>query len=129
MLNLIKIEGSRINVPEPEYLTVGTTAIVAGEGLVLNASGKLVNCGTTKPTFVALSGAAAGAEAAVGRVTPDCVFDVELNADASSLVPGAKVALVGGLKVAGTASESGVATVVNTLDSTKSGEIIRVRFV
>ncbi len=128
MFNLVKIEGSRINVPEPEYLTVGTTAIVAGEGLILS-SGKLVNCGTAKPTFVALSGAAAGAEAAVGRVTPDCVFDVELNADASALVPGAKVLLVGGLKVGGAADNAGVATVVDTLGSTKAGEKIRVRFV
>ena len=128
MLKLVKIEGSRINVPEPEYLTVGDTAIVAGEGLVLS-SGKLVNCGTAKPTYIALSAAAAGAETAVGRVTPDYVFDAELNADASALVAGSKVALVGGKKVAGTASSDGVATVIDTLGAAKSGEFIRVRFV
>lgn len=128
MLKLVKIEGSRINVPEPEYLTVGTNDIVAGEGLVLS-SGKLVNCGTNKPTFVALANTAKNTEAAVGRVTPDYLFDVELDTNVSALVAGSKVALVSGLKVGGNVSESGVATVVDTLGAAKAGETIRVRFV
>ncbi|MBQ7363754.1 MAG: hypothetical protein IJW48_04820 [Clostridia bacterium] len=127
MFKLVKIEGSRINVPEPEYLTVGTAAVVCGEGLILS-SGKLVNCGTAKPTYIALSGADAGAKVAVGRVTPDWVLDVELNAAPTSLVPGAKVALVGGLKVAGAASDTGVATIISTLGATLAGDVVRVRF-
>ena len=77
MFTLKKIEGGRINVCEPQKLTVGNTAVVSGQALVLNSTGLLDACGVAvKPTFIALANAAAGAEVAVGRVEPNQVYEV-----------------------------------------------------
>lgn len=109
-MRLIKIEGGRINVYEPQILTVGATAVVAGEALVLN-NGKLVRCGEDAlPTFVALASGAAGAEIAVGRVQPDQIYEVTASPD---MVVGTKYALTeDGTGVSTSASGGGKAEVV-----------------
>ena len=75
-MKLIKIEGGRINVYEPQLLTVGTTAVVSGQALTLSG-GKLVRA-TGKPTFVALADGAANTTIPVGRVESNQVYEVAL---------------------------------------------------
>lgn len=75
MFKLTKIEGGRINVYEPQILTVGTTAVVSGEALVLTG-GVLVRCTSGKPTFIALANAPANATVPVGRVESNQIYAV-----------------------------------------------------
>ena len=75
-MKLIKIEGGRINVYEPQILPVGAAAVVSGQALTLSA-GKLVKA-AGKPTFVALADGASGAEIPVGRVESNQVYEVAL---------------------------------------------------
>lgn len=90
MFILRKIEGGRINVFEPQILTVGNTAVTSGQALVLS-SGKLVKCGATaKPTFIALADGAIGADIPVGRVETNQIYDV---AAVSGVVVGTKYQL------------------------------------
>lgn len=128
MFYLTKIENGRMNVPEPEYLPAGTTAINEGETLTL-ASGKLV-LNTTAPTFIALAGAAANAESVpVCRIEKNHVYSVPCSvAPTSAFVPGAKLAVASdGLQV-GAASDSGAVTIVQTLGAKAVGDHILVRF-
>ena len=126
MFNLIKIEGGRINVFEPQILTVGSSAVNAGQALVLNA-GKLTSAGSGKPTYIALSAGAAGEEISVGRVEPNQVYEVEISAAPTSLVVGDKVTLAGGETVTATTT-SGVAEIVSLNGATASGDKVLVRF-
>lgn len=90
MFILRKIEGGRINVYEPQILTVGSTAVTSGQALVLS-SGKLVKCGEdVKPTFIALADGAANSEIHVGRVDSDQIYETDA---ASGVVVGAKYKL------------------------------------
>ena len=76
MFKLTKIEGGRINVYEPQILTVGTAAVVSGEALVLTG-GVLVKCAAdAKPTFIALANAPANATVPVGRVESNQIYAV-----------------------------------------------------
>lgn len=128
MFSLRKIEGGRINVFEPHYLTVGTTAVSAGEALVLT-DGKLVKCGaTSKPTFIALAGGAPDAEIAVGRVEANQIYEVPVSAAPTALTVGSKVTIgADGLTVTATTT-SGVAEIVDLNDATAAGDRIVVRF-
>lgn len=93
-MKLIKIEGGRINVYEPQILTTDEE-VVAGEALVLDG-GMLTKCATTtKPTFVALASVKPTTETpvvevAVGRVEPNQIYEVALPGD---VTVGAKYAL------------------------------------
>lgn len=126
MFKLHKIEGGRINVYEPEFFTVGSTAVTTGQALVLS-SGKLVKAGaTTKPTFIALADADASAECPVGRVESNQLYEVEITAVPASV--GIKVTLdTTASKVTGTTTD-GVAEVVELRGATKAGDTIVVRF-
>lgn len=128
MFNLKKIEGGRINVFEPHFLTVGATAVSSGEALVLT-DGKLVKCGATvKPAFIALANGAAGAEIAVGRVESNQIYAVPVSAAPTSLAVGAKVTIgADGLTVTATTT-SGVAEIVDLNGATAPNDIIVVRF-
>ena len=76
MFTLVKIEGGRINVFEPQILPVGASAVKRGEALVL-ASGLLVKCGQeATPTFIALADGESGAEISVGRVQSNQIYEV-----------------------------------------------------
>ena len=128
MFSLRKIEGGRINVFEPQYLTVGATAVSTGEALVLT-DGKLVKCGATaKPAFIALADGDANAEIAVGRVESNQIYEVPVSAAPTALTVGSKVTLgADGLTVTATTT-SGVAEIVDLNGATASGDIIVVRF-
>lgn len=127
MFVLTKIEGGRINVPEPEYHVCSAT-VAKGAACTLNASGKLVT-GTTKPTYIALAGGKANETIPVCRVEPNQVYEVPTTTAASALVAGSKVAInTDALQVSGTASESGVATVVFANGASTVGDKILVRF-
>ena len=122
MFILRKIEGGRINVFEPQILTVGNTAVTSGQALVLS-SGKLVKCGaTTKPTFIALADGAVGADIPVGRVETNQIYDV------AAVAPGAVVGTKYQLNstadgIATNATENGVAEVVAV-----GSDFVTVRF-
>lgn len=117
-MKLIKIEGGRINVYEPQILPVGATAVVSGQALTLSA-GKLVKA-TGKPTFVALADGAAGAEIPVGRVESNQVYAV---APVSGVAVGTKYALTTDGTGITTSTTDGVAEVVYADAST-----VHVRF-
>lgn len=127
MFYLTKIENGRMNVPEPEYFTAGTTAIKEGGTLALT-NGKLV-LNTSAPTFIALADAAANAEnVPVCRIEKNQVYSVPCSTSPSAFVPGGKLALASdGLQVAA-ASDSGVVTIVQTLGAKAIGDHILVRF-
>lgn len=118
--------------PQPfEYYEVTTSETIAvGEALVLT-SGKLTKCGATaKPAFIAqaaVTSAPAGTVIPVIRVSPDVVYETQLQAANASIAAGAKYTLhTDGLKITGTTT-SGVAEVVDW-DGTAAGSNVRVRF-
>lgn len=128
MFTLRKIEGGRINVFEPVVYPVGSKAVTEGEALVLTG-GTLATCGaTTKPTYIALANGAIGAEIPVGRVEPNQVYEVAINAaPTENTKVGAKVTIENGLKVT-TTTASGVAEIVDLNGATKADDTIYVRF-
>lgn len=89
-MKLIKIEGGRINVYEPQILPVKSGAeLHTGQALALDG-GELVACASgTKPTFVALSDSftyvdgvkVPRAEIPVGRVESNQIYEVAPVAD------------------------------------------------
>ena len=121
MFKLVKIELGRINVPEPEYIVAGVN-VSSGMALTLNA-GKLVKA-TGKPTFISLGAAKADETVAVGRVTPDCVYEVEASASLSTVNVGDKVTVADGALQITATTTSGVATIVDKL----TDKLARVRF-
>ena len=126
MFKLTKIEGGRINVFEPQVLTVGNTAVVSGQGLILS-NGVLVTAGAGKPTYIALSDGAAGEDISVGRVEPNQVYETTFSVAPAGLHVGSKVTLSGGLVVTATTT-SGVAEIVDLCGATASGDKVLVRF-
>lgn len=120
MFKLIKIEGGRINVYEPQILTVGAEAVVSGEALVLTG-GVLKKCdGDVKPTFIALADAAANTEVAVGRVESNQLYAV---AAPGELTIGGKYTINSTGTGITTTPENGVAEVVYADES-----VAHVRF-
>ena len=134
-MRLVKIEGGRINVCEPQMLTVGDTAVVSGQALVL-VSGALKDAGAAKPTFIALADAIPGAKVAVGRVEPNQIYEVELSANVSTaMTVGTKYPLAThngkSVKVNPTVSgttANNVAELVDANGASKAGDKILVRF-
>lgn len=127
MFYLTKIENSRMPVPEPEYLDVGTSAIKAGATLALS-SGKLV-VNTTAPTHIAAADYAANATTVpVYRITKDQIYEVPCSATPSAFTAGTKLALKSdGLEV-GAASDSGLVTIVSVNGAKAIGDTVLVRF-
>lgn len=121
MFKLTKIEGGRINVFEPQALTVGATAVTSGEALVLS-SGKLVACGAdVRPTFIALADGKPGEEIAVGRVESEQIYEVPA---VTGIAVGGKYKLgADALTITSTAATTGGAEVVAVY-----GETALVRF-
>ncbi len=127
MFILRKIEGGRMNVFEPQILTVGTYDVVSGQGLVLTG-GLLVSAGAGKPTYIALADGKGGTDIAVGRVEPNQVYETTFSAaPTSSAKVGAKVTLKDGLQVTST-TDSGVAEIVDLCGATAIGDAVFVRF-
>ena len=131
MFYLIKIENSRMNVPEPVYLEVKEDeAVEYGEALVLT-DGKLTKCGaTTAPTHIAMGVLAADAEKrtiAAARVEKNQLYEVPVTAAPTALKVGDKVTLhTDGLQVTATTA-SGVVTVESLNGATAAGDKIVVR--
>lgn len=131
MFRLLKIENARLNVPEPEYLTVTAgEAVSEGEALVL-ASGKLTKCvATAAPTFIAMASLAADAtkrEIAVCRVEKNQVYQVPVTVAPTTLNVGDKVTLhTDGLQVTATTT-SGVVTIVSLNGAAAAGDEVIVR--
>lgn len=120
MFILRKIEGGRINVFEPQILTVGATAVTSGQALYLS-NGKLVKCtATTKPTFIALADGVAGADIPVGRVETNQLYDVPV---VSGVVVGTKYQLDSTANGIATETSNGVAEVVAV-----GSDFVTVRF-
>ena len=118
--------------PQPfEYLVVTTSETIAmGEALVLS-SGKLTKCGATaKPKYIAMAAvtsAAAGTVIPVIRVSPDVIYETQLQAQNTSIAAGALYTLhTDGLQIT-TTTTNGVAEVVDW-DGTAAGSKVRVRF-
>ena len=128
MFNLVKIEGGRINVHEPEKLTVGSSALAIGTVCVLSGGVLAAATGTTKPTHITLAAGATGAEIPCGRIESNQVYEVPVSAAPTSLKAGVKVTLdTTGQKVTATTTD-GVATIVSVNGATKADDIILVRF-
>lgn len=107
-MRLIKIEGGRINVHEPQILTTNV-AVTSGQALKL-VGGKLQGCGATdKPVFIALANAGANSDVPVGRVEPNQIYEV---ASPGNVAVGTKYTLADGAQGITATSTSGVAEVV-----------------
>ena len=107
-MRLIKIEGGRINVHEPQILPT-SVAVTSGQALKL-VSGKLQGCGATdKPVFIALANAGAESDVPVGRVEPNQIYEV---ASPGNVTVGTKYTLTSDAQGISTTASSGVAEVV-----------------
>lgn len=138
MFILKKINNSRINVPEPEYLpTTASEEYKEGEALVLSAGALTKASGTTKPTHVALASYKAPAsgqkELAVARISHEMEFEapVTFSGTPAAIVLGSKVTLASdGLGVTDVTT-GGVATVIDCLvanEAKENGDKIHVIF-
>ena len=116
-----------------EYLpATGTDAPSIGMALVLS-SGKLAKCtGTTKPTYICMMEApaavAAGTLIPVVAVQPDIIFEVRNQASLNGVNVGQAVTIHSdGLQITATTS-SGVATIVQKVAGTGTGNPTLVHF-
>jgi hypothetical protein len=126
MFRLTKIEGGRINVFEPLMYTVGSSAVTAGQALVLNA-GVLV-AASGKPTFIALSNGAAGDSIAVGRVESNQLYEVK--GAPSGIIVGGKYCLASnGTSFNTTALDASVDGGVEVVSYDSTTSTATVRFV
>ena len=133
MFRLIKIQNSGANVPEPKKVAKGNLEIVNGEVLVLTSGKASVPSATTLPTHIALSGAkVADTSATLAEIFPEMVFECPvLEGTPASLVVGTKVCLAmndGKAVGVNTTTNSGVATVYDTLGASEIGDKILITF-
>ena len=120
-------------VPPWKYLpATGSTAPSIGLALVLS-SGKLAKCtGTTKPTYICMreesAAVAAGTLIPVIEVQPDIVFEVPNQASLNGVNVGQAVTIhTDGMQVTATTS-SGVATIVEKVAGSGTGNPTLVKF-
>lgn len=120
-------------VPPWEYLpATGSTAPEIGLACVLS-SGKLVKAsGTTKPTYICMrhedAAVTAGTLIPVIAVQPDIIFEVPNQASLSGVNIGQAVTIhTDGLQITATTS-SGVATIVDKVDGSGTGNPTLVKF-
>ena len=127
MFNLLKIEGGRINVHEPEMHTVGSAALARGTVCVLTNGLLVAATGKTKPTHITLAAGKSDKRIPTGRIEDNQVYETTITVFSDSLVVGAKIQLSDGTSVTNN-TEDGVATIVDLLDASAAGDIIHVRF-
>ena len=120
-------------VPPWKYLpAAGSTKPDIGLALVLS-SGKLAKAsGTTKPTYICMMEApaavAAGTLIPVIEVQPDMIFEVKNQASLNGVNIGQAVTIHSdGLQITATTS-SGVATIVDKVEGTGTGNPTLVKF-
>ena len=128
MFNLKKIEGGRINVHEPQMLTVGGSALAIGTVCTLSNGLLVAATGTTKPTHVTLAAGAIGATIPVGRIESNQVYETTVGAAPGSLKVGQKVTISSDGTGVTALTTDGVATIVDLLGAEASGDVIHVRF-
>lgn len=128
MFNLKKIEGGRINVHEPEMLTVGASDLAIGTACTVNNGLLVAATGATKPTHVTLAKGEKGKTIPCGRIESNQVYETPVGAAPTSLKVGQKVTISGdGTGVTATTTD-GVATIVDLLGAAAAGDFIQVRF-
>lgn len=134
MFKLIKMTGSRINVPEPEKLTL-STALTAKAGVPLSVTGGaatvLSDTTTALPTHILLKKATAEKEVLAFRVTPGMIFEVPASATPSAMTTGSEYVLSSdGEKVSATAVSSSKrgAVLVNKNGASATGDTLLVSF-
>lgn len=120
-------------VPPWKYLpATGSTKPDIGLALVLS-SGKLAKCtGTTKPTYICMAeypaAVAAGTLLPVIEVEPDMIFEVKNQASLNGVNIGQAVTIHSdGLQITSTTS-SGVATIVDKVAGSGTGNPTLVKF-
>lgn len=126
MFKLIKIEGARINVPEPELLKAGE-AIKAGEALAL--SGGALVAATTAATHVALAGGSIGTVIPAARIDAHQIYEVPFKGTPSAVAGDALSLAEGALSVSAASDGNGVLTLVSQNGATADGDTVIVRFV
>jgi hypothetical protein len=116
-----------------EYLPcTGSDAPKIGMALVLS-SGKLVKCtGTTKPTYICMreeaAALAAGTLIPVIAVAPDIIFETTNQASLADVAIGTAVTIHSdGMQITATTS-SGVATIIDKVDGSGTGNPTLVKF-
>lgn len=126
MFKLIKIEGGRTNVPEPEYLIAGT-ALSAGQAVSLS-SGRLA-ANATAPTHITLSAAKEeGVKIPCARIEANQVYEAPISEAPTGLNVGDKVTIHSGAVSVTASTEGGIATIVSLEGATASGDKVTVRF-
>lgn len=133
MFRLIKIINGRTNQAEPVKLgTTASTAYTLGEALVL-ADGAAVKCGATeKPTHIAAQDhtapAAGGGYLTAYPITAEMIFEVPIAAAPTALKRGSRVTLTADATGVTATTTAGVATIVDLVGATNSGDKILVKF-
>ena len=134
MFKLIKIQNSGVNVPEPMQLKKpASLKIKAGDALIIE-NGYVSACpATTVPTHIAYANGKINDYTAVAyAVNENMLFETVIKADPSSLFIGQKVTLGkdsdNGASYVTATTSSGVATIVDLMDASKSGDKITVKF-
>lgn len=115
-----------------EYLPCGAIQPSIGMALVLSSGNLAKASGTTKPTYISMIEAAGTLEAGtiipVIAVTPDMIFETTNSASLNGVNIGAKVTIAdNGCQVTATTT-SGVATIVDKVDGTGTGNPTLVKF-
>lgn len=134
MFKLIKIQNSGINVPELEKLKkLSSTTIKRGEALIVEDGFVKSAPETAKPNYIAFSEAAYNSgDVVCYPVSSDMLFETSVNADPTALLMGAKVTIgkdTDGCSVCVTATTaSGVATIVDLMGASESGDKVTVKF-
>ena len=121
MFRLIKIEGGRINVPEPEFYSAGEV-LKAGQAVSLSA-GKLVK-NASAPVYITLAAGVQDQKTPVARINSDQLYETNITASTVGLNVGDKVTLDSGATAVTATTENGIATIV----SIDSDDTVTVRF-
>ena len=119
------------HVPAWEYLPCAAITPKVGMALTFSSGNLTTAAGTVKPGYICMAEKSAACTAGdlipVIRVNGDIVFETVSSASMASIKPGDKVTIASdGLRVTATTT-SGVAGVVEVLDSA-SGGAVRIRF-
>lgn len=126
MFKLIKIEGARINVPEPELLKAGEE-IKAGEALALSR-GVLV-AATAAATHVALAGGSLGAVIPTARIDAHQIYEVPFKGTPSVVAGDALTLAEGALAVSAASDGNGILALVSPNGAAVDGDTVTVRFI
>ena len=128
MFKLAKLENGRINVGEPEYLTVEAN-VKAGQALNLDGGVLKRATGATKPTHIAGANATANSTIPALRVEGNQIYRAPMTGDEfSERKVGDKVTISTNSDGVTTTTTSGVATIVSFGEAEASGDHILVRF-